>query len=66
VAVQNDAEAESVVHGLVAAGYAILMTVEQDETHRLATASATRGFARGKRLLVEFERLVTEGVLNHA
>ena len=37
VAVQNDAEAESVVHGLVAAGYAILMTVEQDETHRLAT-----------------------------
>jgi len=156
VAVQNDAEAESVVHGLVAAGYAILMTVEQDETHRLATvrllppgepptgvvadllfassgiepelvdaadameilpgivlpvakvghlialkvlsavpsrpqdvadlralagvASATdldlakqalalieaRGFARGKRLLVEFERLVTEGVLYHA
>jgi hypothetical protein len=37
VAVHNDAEAESVVHGLVAAGYAILMTVEQDETHRLAT-----------------------------
>ena len=82
VAVQNDAEAESVVHGLVAAGYAILMTVEQDETHRLATVRLlppgepptgvvlalieARGFARGKRLLVEFERLVTEGVLNHA
>ncbi len=37
VAVQDDAEAESVVHGLVGGGYAILMTVEQDETHRLAT-----------------------------
>jgi hypothetical protein len=37
VAVRNDAEAESVVHSLVQAGYSILMTVEQDETHRLAT-----------------------------
>jgi len=37
VAVQNDGEAESVVHGLVQAGYSILMTVEQDQTHRLAT-----------------------------
>ena len=37
VAVRNDPEAEAVVHGLVEAGYSILMTVEQDETHRLAT-----------------------------
>jgi hypothetical protein len=37
VAVLNDGEAESVVHNLVQAGFAILMTVEQDETHRLAT-----------------------------
>ncbi len=37
VAVKSDLEAESVVRGLVEAGYAILMTVEQDATHRLAT-----------------------------
>jgi Nucleotidyl transferase AbiEii toxin, Type IV TA system len=37
VAVQGDPEAEAVVHGLVEVGYSILMTVEQDETHRLAT-----------------------------
>jgi hypothetical protein len=37
VAVQDDADAESVVHGLVGAGYSIVMTVEQDEAKRLAT-----------------------------
>ena len=37
VAVRGDPEAESVVHDLVEAGYSILMTVEQDVTHRLAT-----------------------------
>ena len=37
VAVAGDAEAESVVHGLVEAGYSIVMTVEQDQAKRLAT-----------------------------
>ena len=37
VAVQGDAEAESIVHGLVESGYVVVMTVEQDETERLAT-----------------------------
>ena len=37
VAVQGDADAEAVVHGLVEAGYSIMMTVEQDQTKRLAT-----------------------------
>lgn len=37
VAVQGDAEAESIVHSLVEAGYSIVMTVEQDQTKRLAT-----------------------------
>jgi hypothetical protein len=37
VAVQGDAEAEAIVHGLVESGYAVVMTVEQDETKRLAT-----------------------------
>jgi predicted nucleotidyltransferase len=37
VAVEGDAEAESVVHGLVEAGYSIAMTVEQDQAKRLAT-----------------------------
>ena len=37
VAVQGDAEAEAIVHGLVESGYVVVMTVEQDETERLAT-----------------------------
>jgi hypothetical protein len=37
VAVQGDAEAEALVHSLIEAGYLVLMTVEQDETKRLAT-----------------------------
>ena len=37
VAVQGDAEAEAIVHGLVESGYAVVMPVEQDETKRLAT-----------------------------
>jgi hypothetical protein len=37
VAVQGDAEAEAIVHGLVESGYVVVMTVEQDETKRLAT-----------------------------
>jgi hypothetical protein len=37
VAVPDDAAAEALVHRLVQSGYAVVMTVEQDETKRLAT-----------------------------
>jgi len=38
VAVSNDREAESILHNLHLAGFLVLATVEQDATHRLATA----------------------------
>lgn len=37
VAVENDAEAESVVFGLQARGFAVVATIEHTTTHRLAT-----------------------------
>jgi len=38
VDVDTDTEAEAVVFGLKESGYALLATVEQERTHRLATA----------------------------
>lgn len=38
VAVADDREAEALVHGLLAAGFRALAIVEQEATHRLATA----------------------------
>jgi predicted nucleotidyltransferase len=37
VAVENDEQAEALVHSLVTAGYTIITAVEQDQTKRLAT-----------------------------
>jgi hypothetical protein len=37
VAVENDGQAEALVHSLVRTGYAIIAAVEQDQTKRLAT-----------------------------
>jgi hypothetical protein len=36
--VENDEEAELCIHGFIQKGYALVATVEQDATHRLATA----------------------------
>ena len=53
VAVSNDSEAEALVYGLRAAGFRALATVEQQETHRLATARMAPSGDRPQGLMLD-------------
>ncbi len=53
VAVSNDNEAETLVYGLQTAGFRALATVEQQETHRLATARMVPSGDRPQGLMLD-------------
>jgi len=53
VAVSSDNEAEALVYSLQATGYRALATVEQQETHRLATARMAPSGDRPQGLMVD-------------
>jgi predicted nucleotidyltransferase len=53
VAVDDDRAAQALVYGLQAAGFRALATVEQEETHRLATARMALSGDRSRGLMLD-------------
>lgn len=53
VAVADDPSAEGLVHSLIASGYRAMATVEQEATHRLATARLVPAGAKPQSLMLD-------------